>query len=355
MTTDSIDINDHIEIELQLLASAWFLGDYYTLHQLSDRKTRLFTAFANQKTDDIKSKSAHLIIDPDKLNEHDQERYRTTYPKILEDIKTKYSEELRKMPVPPPTQFIEEFADTAIHLGKFLAASAALDNIKALNKTIDRHLSNAIRLLKSKEIFVLPEDVDQPESEESFSEIESAAKEFYTAIKLKNPMGPKFQYLGVELHFRNKMLWRKYEQLVTSNNLKELVNFSINYLSDDSGFAAKISDSLSKGKIRKIFIKKLAELFSGGADNYQNFVSHYREAVEKLAHAEQESDFFAIQELLFERRAKTDEMLHYFKELMIKHPISALVCCIKQTPDQKPYVAPYMAHDISLMDILEIA
>ncbi len=355
MRNDLIELNDHIEIELQILASAFFLGDYYPLHQLIDKKSRLFIAFANKKSDDIQTKSTPLIIDPDTLNEHDQEEYQKYYPGIIEDIKKKYSEDLQKTPVPPPTQFIEEFADNAIDMGKFMAASSALDYIKSLDKNIDRHLSNAIRILKSKEILALPEDVDQPHSDESFNEIESAAKEFYTAIKLKHPIGPQFQYLGVDLHFHNKMLWRKYEQYISSNNLKEIVNFSVHYLSDNASFAAKIGDSLSKGKIRKILIKKLAELFSGGAENYQNFVSRYQEAVAKLAYAEQETDFFAIQELLLGRKAKSDELLHYFKELMVQHPISALVCCIHQTPDQKQYVAPYIAHDMSLMELLELS
>lgn len=355
MTNDLIEINDHVELELQILASAYFLGDYYPLHQLIDKKSRLFIAFANKKMDDITSKSAQLIIDPNKLSENDQEEYRKEYPRILEDIKQKYYEDLRKTQVPPPAQLIEEFADNAINLGKFMAASSALEYIKALDKHIDRHLSNAMRILKSKEILALPEDVTDAHSDDSHNEIESAAKEFYTAVKLKNPTGPGFQYLGPELHFRNKMLLRKYEQYVTSNNLKEIVNFCTHYLSDDSGFAAKISDSLSKGKIRKIFIKKLAELFSGSPEKYQDFISHYQEAVEKLGTAEKEADFFAVQEILLGSRARPDELFHSFKELMVKHPISALVCCIKQTPDQQYYVAPYLAHDMSLVELLDIS
>lgn len=355
MTNNLIEINDYVEIELQLLASAYFLGDYYPLHQLIDRKSRLFIAFTNKKIDDIKSKSAQLIIDPAKLSENDQEEYRKYYPGILENIKKKYYDDLRNTQVPPPAQLIEEFAENAIDLGKFMAASSALEYIKALDKHIDRHLSNAIRILKSKEILALPEDVSESHSDESYNEIESAAKEFYTAIKLKKPTGPNFQYLGPELQFQNKMLWRKYEQHVTSNNLKEIVNFSIHYLSDASSFAAKISDSLSKGKIRKIFIKKLAELFSGGPEKYQEFISRYQDAVTKLATAEKEADFFAIQETILGTRAKTDELFHYFTDLMVKHPVSALVCCLKQTPNQKLYIAPYLAHEMSLVELLDIA
>lgn len=355
MPNDLINITNHVEIELQLLASAFYFGDFYPVHQLIDKKSRLFMAFANKKIDDIQTKSEPMIIQPETLSQSDQEQYRQFYPGIFEDIQKKYAEDLRKNPVPPPAQFFEEFAENAINLGKFMAAASALDYIKALDKRIDRRLSNAIRILRSREILALPEDVDQPHADSSLNEVEIAAREFYTAIKLKQPLGPKFQELGVELQFRNKMLWRKYEQYVSSNNEKEIFNFVIHYLSDDSGFTARIGEGLAKAKIRKIFVKKLAEFFSGGTENHQRFLSQYRAAVAKLAEASQASDYFDVQELLLGRKVKSDEVFQYFKELMVQHPISALVCRMHQTPDQQQYVVPYMAHERSLVELLELS
>lgn len=341
----------HLEIELHLLTTAYFGGDFYILFQLINEKSPLFQALAEKKISAIQLHAAPLLLDTAALEDDE----RREYEKIFNDIQNKYGSDLRKTPVPPAQQFFEEFADNAVNLGKFVAASAALDYIKALDRKINQHITDGARLLKTKELLALPEDVDHPASSESLDQIEIAAREFFVAIKLKNPTGPMFQALGPDLHLTNRELWRKFEHYIAMNNLKEITNFCFHYLINDMEIATKIIDSMAKGKLRKMFLRKLAELFSNGRENYQAFIARYQQTVEKLRTAKENADFFEIQTVLLGRRTGTEGVVHYLCELSVSHPISALVCCLKEMPGPTQFLVPYLFHDKSIVELLELS
>ena len=293
----------------------------------------------------LKKFAAKHEINFDRLSDEDKEKYNQFKEKIF----SKYKPQLEAQPLPLPEQYFEDLADRAIQLGNFTTAHSALQVMNKLEKKVNEYVVKGIQLLQSKEM--------KSSSSEAESElyVQQAADHFYNAIRIKNPLGNQFQYLATNLHFKDVDALRKYFKYVELNLLKEIIEFCIQYLTDDKIIANKIVENLPSAKTRKMFLRFFAEQYSFGNENYQKFVSHYKEATQLLKEAKEYSEILKLQKILLGRGTGDNEYYQFLRELATEHPISALLVAVATTSDGTPFIAPIILKStVSLMEFLEL-
>jgi len=268
-----IDLTNMTEIQLYLLTIAYFYGDFSIIHYFTNRNSPVYRATTEGDIHAFKKFAFTYEIDLDELSDEDKEKFNQFQQKITSE----YKSQLESEPLPLPEQYLEDLANRAIQLKNYTSAHSALKVNKKLEKKVNEFIVIGVQALQSKDVKTASSDAD----EDNFLEnIQQAVRQFYQAIRIKNPLGNQFQYLVSDLHFQNVDAMRKYAKYVELNLLKELIEFNIKFLADDKSIAEKICNNLVNGKARKTFLRYWAEQFSFGKENYQQFVSRYKEAVQ---------------------------------------------------------------------------
>lgn len=351
MQTDFYSIEDTHDLIIHLLSLSYFYGDYSIVFHVMNTSSSVYLSIKKGDIAALRRFAGRNWIDFEKLSEVQFQEMESIY----QNIKEKYGEQLKTEFSPLPEKYLAELGERALGFGHYKDANSAFSALKELDKRVNEKIVAAMELLKSKEVNNPGAD-DEAGDESTFSQKISQAVDFvYAAVRLKNPFGGQFQYLGENLHYKDSESMRKFTKYVELNLLKELIDFSIVFLLDDRHIADKVIQALPSGKVRKIFLRKLAIRFSGGEERYKQFVDNYTKAVEKLSLAESEIDFFNVQKTLLGRGTGENVYHQFLRELSLEHPMSALLVSTQPTPKGEPFIGPLILKSgVSLLDFLEL-
>lgn len=286
-------------------------------------------------------------IDMEMLSEEKRQELEQIYDKI----ENKYGEQIKAELAPLPHEFLNELGERALKFGRFRDAYSAFKSSGELDKRVNQFLTEAIRILHSKE--VTASDLGEDDLKQKIAQ---AADLVYQAVKLKNPFENQFQKLGPNLHYHDPEAGRKYAKYIEQSLFKEIIDFGIQFLIDDRSIDSKVTSALSSGKIRREFLKQLSIRFSGGEERYKIFVENYQQAVLKVKDAKTEKDFIDVQKTLLGRGTGDNEYFQFLQELSLEHPVGALLVNTQATPENKLYIAPtVLKSGVSLLEFLELA
>lgn len=345
---DISELTDIPQIELQLMTTALYFGEFAAIQALLQPESRIGISLRQNDLVALKKYAGKIIVDLDSLDEDEREKYHSLFQRLQET----YEAAIKQQPIPLPEAFLEELAEAALKMGKYLSAHNTLQHLKRVDKKVNEYVTNGVQTLKSK----IVAEIDKNNREEAFKLIESAAENFYTAIRLKKPMGVPYQYLGVELFTRNAEIRRKYDRYVEQGEsvLKEIINSCITYLFDDPATSEKIINNIKNNRTRKFLLKQLAIQFSGGSENYEIFTKQIREASENVKNAKTELDYMQTQRILLGRTTGSDTLVQYLKELATRFPLSPMMIQIEHSPANVPFLAPLMLKERTLAELLEL-
>jgi len=348
LQTDYNAIDDTYDLVFHLLSISYFYSDYAIPFHLMNTSSHAYLSVKKGDIAALRRFAARNWIDMDLLTDEKRQQLEQFY----DMIRNNYADQIKAELAPLPTQFLSELAERALQSGHFRDAHSAFDAIKVLDKKVNEFVGEAIQILKSREVA----NPDTDDEEKATAKINQVALFVYQAIRLKNPFGNQFQKLGYQLHYEDPDAARKYSKYVELTLVKELLEFGIHYLIDDRSIGEKIINALSSSKVKRMFLKFLAALFSGGEDRYAKFIDNYHRAVEKLNNSETERDFLDVQRLLLGRGTGDNKYFQYLRELSLEHPVSALLVSTQTTPAGDYYIAPLMLKSgNSLLDFLEIS
>lgn len=348
MQDDYNSIDDTYDLIFHLLSISYLYGDYAIPFHLMNTSSRAYLSVKKRDIAALRKFAARNWIDMGLLNDQQRQQLEQFY----DMIRTNYSDQIKAELAPLPNQLLLELGERALQLGHFRDAHSAFEAIKMLDKKVNEFVSEAIQILKSR-------DVANPETDDDEkvkAKINEAVSNVYEAIRLKNPFGNQFQKLGYRLHYEDPDAGRKYSKYVELTLVKELLEFGIHYLIDDRSIGEKVISAMSSSKVKRMFLKFLAIRFSGREEYYAKFIDNYRRAVEKLKNSENEKDFLEVQKLLLGRGTGDNKYFQYLRELSLEHPVSALLVSTQTTPAGEYYIAPVILKTgNSLLDFLEIS
>ncbi|MCI0512684.1 hypothetical protein L0128_05690 [candidate division KSB1 bacterium] len=347
MDTRFYQLDTMLEIELHLMTTALFYGDFSAIQALTQKESRLARAIQVNDLYAARKIAIRALADMTQVAAEKQPSYTDLY----HTVQNNYQSILATTPIPLPESYLKEFVTAALELQKFLSAHNVLLLLKKLDQKINEFLTLGFQHLNSKEMV----QSDKELNEEIGAHLVAAARNFYFAIRLKMPLGLQYQYWGVELFSKDHALRQKYERYIEQSLLKEIVEFAITYLIRDEAIAEKICHHLKNNKIRKSFLKNLAICVQGSPTRYQEFVQQYLAAAEQQTSANDELSRLAIQRLLLGRVAGSDLVIHYLAELAASFPISPLLVKIELSPENAPYLAPIKLNNQTLLEFLELA
>jgi len=339
-------INDPYDLIYHLLSIAYLYGDYAIPFHLMNTSSQAYLSIKKGDIAALRKFAARNWIDMDLLSEEKRQELEEIYQMIID----KYGNQIKTELSPLPMQFLIELGERAIQFGHFRDAHSTFKAIKGLDKKVNELAGEAIQILKSKE-------VTNPDNEQVLEQKFAQAVDYvYQSAKLKNPIGNQFQKLGPQLHYEDADSLRKYSKYVELTLLKEILEFSIQFLIDDRSISDKVLNALSTSKLRRLFLKELAIRFSGGEQRYSEFVEHYHQAVNKINQAQAEKDFIDVQKTLLGRGTGDNKHFQFLRELSLEHPISALLVTTQTTPTGEHYIAPLILKSgSSLLEFLEIS
>jgi len=332
---------------LHLLSIALFYGDYAIPYHFMNTNSQAHLAVKKNDVAALNRFCSRNWIDFELLTDEKREELF----RIYDQLDSRFGEKLKTELAPLPTEYLIELGERAQGLGKFRDAHSAFKAAGLLEKRVNQLVTEAIQILSAKEISsgdLTPEMLEE--------KVTSAVSLVFQALRLKNPFRNQFQTLAMALHLEDAESMRKYNKYIEQSQFKEIIEFCIEFLIDDNAISSKISGALSSGKLRRLFLKKLAIRFSDGSGRYQTFVENYNKAVEMLQTASKESDYLKVQKILLGRGTGDNEYFQYLQELSVEHPIGSLLVHIRLTPEGKRYIAPIiLKSDNSLLDFLEIS
>ncbi len=342
-----IILNTPLDIQLALMSTAYFYGDFSIIHHLTNRNTFIHRAIESADMPALSKFAKKHIVDLSSLSDEQKKQYH----EFEESIGRKYRSELMAQALPLPEKYLEELGERALEIGNYSTAHSAFAVNNKMEKRVNEFIVRGVELLQSKDVRSSSSDDDK--SGGTIQEkVGQSVTSFYQAIKLKNPLGNQFQYLSAQLHAESI---RKYFKFVELGLLKEIIEFDIEYLVDDKAIANRIVENLDNAKVRKLFLKNLSQNFSMGSDNFRNFVDRYQAAVTLLKEAQNDEDLSKLQKVLLGRRTGDNQYYQYLKELAIEHPISSLLTAISTNSEGTPYLAPIvMKSGESLLKFLEL-
>ncbi|MDZ7264274.1 MAG: hypothetical protein ONB16_06785 [candidate division KSB1 bacterium] len=347
MQTDYTEIPEPYDLINHLLSIAYFYGDFSIPFQLMNTTSQVYLSVKKGDIVALRKFAARNWIDLERLSGEK----RAELEKIYQTIIAKYAAQIQTELSPLPPEYLTELGERAILLGHYRDAHSAFKAIKGLDRKVNELVSDAIQLLKSREVAAHDkEDVDQ-----MTEKVQQAVDRLYIAIRLKNPFGNQFQRLGPELHYEDLETFKKYIKYVEQSLLKEILEFGIQYLIDDHSISEKIIAALATSRARRLFLKHLAIRFSGGDQRYNQFIANYRLATEQLKKANSDKDFLEVQRILLGRGTGDNKYFQFLRELSLEHPISALLVITMRTPGGELYISPLiLKSENSLLDFLEI-
>ncbi|NOZ62249.1 MAG: hypothetical protein GXO74_11245 [Calditrichaeota bacterium] len=346
MKTDYQQIEDVHELIMHLLSISFFYGDYAIPFHINNPSSTVSLTIKKNDIAALRKFAARNWLDFDLLEENKRQELEQTYARLNEQ----FGEKLKAEPMPLPTEFLLDLGQRAISQGKFRDAHSAFKTANQLDQRVNQFISDAIRILQSKE--VTSGDASSEQLEEKCADV---ARLVFQAVHLKNPFGNQFQELGQRLHFEDADSWRKYNKYIEQSLFKEIIEFGVRFLIDDKAIADKIIHALGSGKVRRQILKQLAIQFSGGKERYEKFVENYRRAAEQVKNAKTEEEYIAVQKTLLGRGTGDNEYYQFLRELSLEHPVSALLVLTVQTSEGKLFIAPQILKSgESLLDFLDL-
>jgi hypothetical protein len=336
-----------IDLQLELLTTAYFLGDFSIIYQFTNKNSSIYNSLLTKNAVALKTYAQRNGIELDQFSDEQRQQFEQFQKHLAQN----YQKQLEANPVPLPEPYFEELAQRAIELKNYSAAHSAMNAINKLEKKVNELIVKGVEALQSKEAKAESADHDDAIRQK----IAQSADYFYQAIRIKNPLGNQFQYLSSNFFFKDHESLRKYYKYVELTLFKEIVDFAIEYLTDDNVISQKIITNLSTGKSRRLFLKYFAELFSLGQDNYLVFVDNYKKAVELLKAAKTEQEFFNVQKVLLGRGTGDNNYLQFLRDLAVEHPIATLLVTLAPSADQVLHLRPFMLKSgTSLLEFLEL-
>jgi len=346
LAIDIKELSDIATIELHLMTTAYYLGEYAAIQPLVQSDSRLATAIKNQDLKGAQKMAARLILDKDSRDENQQSEYEILFQKVKEG----FENVIQNRPLPLPEAFINDFIEMALKKEKYLSAHNILQSIGKLEKKVNETIHFALQQLQSK----ILADAEKSLSEPAIEIIDQAVQKIYTAQRLLKPWGFQFQYRAIDKLTQKDEIFRKYEKYIEQSLLKEILDVILSYLLDDTTIAEKILNIMKSNKARKYFIKKLCIIQMGGEANYQKFIKQYLEGIEQIKTAKNALDYTKTQRIFLGRTTGSDSPIQYFKEIGTRFPIAPLLLKIENSPFNTPYFAPIMLNDQSLLHFLEL-
>lgn len=346
LAIDTKELSDITTIELHLMTTAYYLGEFAAIQPLIQSDSRLAFAINNQDLVGVQKNAMRLLLDINSLEESHQNEYEN----LFQQVKQGFENTIRNRPLPLPESFINDFIEITIKKEKFLSAHNILQYTGKLEKKVNETIHFGLQRLQSKVVT----EAEKELSESAIETIDQAVKDIYTAQRLLKPWGFKFQYRAIELLQQKDDIFRKYEKYIEQSLLKEILEVILSYLLDDQDIADKILKTLKNNKSRKYFIKKLSMIQMGGEANYQMFIKQYLDAIEHRKTAQNVFDYSKIQTILLGRTTGSDSPLQYIKEIGTRFPIAPLLLKVENSPFNTPYLAPIMINDQSLLHFLDL-
>jgi len=342
-------LNTPVDYEIFMLSISHYLGNFSLIHHLTNQNSILYRAISNRDVPAIKKFYDRNRLDFNRFNDEQTKEFNEVY----NEIDNKYRSQLEKKNLPIPDQFLVELGEIAIKKGNFTTAHSSFKILNQLDKAVNENIVKGVEKFQSRELKTLEDNSGNAQDLEEY--MAKVAKDFYVAMRVKNPFGNQYQYLAPELFGEKGELLKKYFKHIELALLKEIIEFAIEYLIQDKTITEKIITNLQSGKIRKLFLKHLAKHLSLGEDSYEKFVDRYKNAAEILKDAKSESDFLSVQRILLGRRTGDEEFYQFLRELAFEQPIATLVCAITVTDEGTPYYAPIlMKSGQTLLEFLEL-
>ena len=331
MNTNLQDISNIDEMVLHLLSISMFYGDYAVAFHMNNPSSTVSLSIRKRDLAALKKFALKNWIDFNLL----EDKQLTELEAIYEQIKQNYLSKLDFDNPRLPDDFMIELGERALTMGKFRDAHSAFKDAQKLDQRVNQFVSEAIRILQTKEISSADASNEQIEQK-----CQQVATFIFNAVKLKNPFGNQFQKLGPNLHYHDTESLRKFNKYIEQSLFKEIIDFGIRYLIDDKSISEKIISHLSSGKIRRQVLKQLAIIFSGGQEKYKTFCQNYLNACQLASSAKTEQDYMKVQKTLLGRGTGDNEHYQFLQELSLEHPISALLLATVQSPEGKKFTVP---------------
>ena len=119
------DLTTPLEIQLHLLTTAYFYGDFSIIYYFTNQNSPIYSAVTNKDIHALNKFATKNEIDFDLLTDEQKEQYNQFQQKIND----KYRSQLETNPLPLPDQYLEDLADRAIEVGNFTTTHSALQSI----------------------------------------------------------------------------------------------------------------------------------------------------------------------------------------------------------------------------------
>ncbi|MBN1153846.1 hypothetical protein JXB12_02885 [candidate division KSB1 bacterium] len=340
-----------LDFELLMLAISYYWADFSLIYHLTNQNSTLYRAISNEDAPAIRNFYERNAIDFDQFTD----KQKSEFDAVYNDIAATYRNQLETQKLPLPDDYLARLRKRAIEKGNYTAAHAVLNITNQLEKVVNEYIVKGIEQLHSKEIKSLESGESSSNLEQLDDHIREAVRNFYIAIRVKNPFGNHFQYLAPDLFMSNKEQLKKYYKYIEMSLLKEIIEFAIEFLVQDKVIAEKIISNLQSAKLRKLFLNHLARQFSLGEQNYDKFIARYKQSVSILKEAKNETDFLNVQRTLLGRGTGDNEFYQYLRELAFEQPISSLMCAVTVTEEGTPYFTPILLKSgQSLLEFLEL-
>ena len=343
LNTNWQDITSTTEIELHLMTTGVFFGEFATVQPLLQKATKLTHALNNNDLiGSLKYSKALLPV----FAEFSAEEI-TEYESLYASISEKYPAGIKKNDPKNAENYVKELAQAAIAKGRFISAKNSLVQIKRLDRKISELTNKAVQLLQTA-------DMSDPDAS-AVSKIAEAATVVSQAMWIKNPLGKNYQHRGVDFHMKPDEHTRKFEHYLEQDLIKELAAFAITYLLDDAQLSEKILAVMPATKQRKVFLRHLSIVLTGGADKHQKYISNFMTAAEKAESATNEIDYKTIQQIMLGRTTGDENYFQYLKELAHVFPLSVLLLRVAKTPSEEHfYLVPIRLKHETLLEQLNL-
>ena len=340
-----------LEFELMMLSLSYYFGDFSLIYHLTNQNSTLYRAILNDDVPAIANFYQRNTVDFEQFSDGQKNEF----DKVYKEIVATYSGKLNLQKLPIPDEYLIRLGRKAIERGNFTAAHASFKIINQLDKVVNEYIVKGVERLHSKELHTLESEAIPSALDQLDRYVKEAVHCFYSAIRVKDPFGNQFQYLGPDLYMKNREQLKKYYKYIETSLLKEIIDFAIEYLVQDKVIVEKIISNLQSAKLRKLFLSHLARKFSLGDQGYDRFIAKYKESVRALKEAKTETEFLNVQRLLLGRGTGENEFYQYLRELAFEQPISTLVCAVTMTEEGTPYFAPILLKSgQSLLEYLEL-
>gem|GEM_PF-2161464 len=336
------------EMAIQILAGAVFAADFLAVRDLIHPKSKLRLAMDRGVQSLIDRELPRTLLDPEAVDEAE----RTAYEETARDIRDRYGDRILSAPFDPPRDLVEELAERAISKGSYASAADALEYLGTRNQRVGDLVASGLRTLKSTTV---PDSSGDATETTLSSTLNSAARTFILALRLKNPLEPLFQKQAIDFHFKHLERREKFYKALVTGRDDEAVGICIDYLLADREVSESVRGSLTRSPTRKAFVRELAISLSGGREPYEEFLTRYRASVEVLRSGGDTPDPAPVQSALAAQEGNADDGIGLLKNLAVSHPVSTLVCRTILVPQKGLFLIPIVFEGNSAVGVLGLS